>query len=126
MENYVYTGTPKTPIIKFDKNTGILEIEGRSIPENSIDFYKPLMDMLDDYRKAVKPNTVAEIKIEYLNTSSSKCILAVFKKLEEIKNADSHVLIKWYYQEDDDEMLEAGEEYQAVVNVQFKMIPVEV
>ncbi len=126
MEKYTNTGTAKTPTIKFDFNSGELEIEGRSIPENTIDFYKPLMDTLDKYLSNVRSTTVAHIKLEYLNTSSSKCILSVFKKLEDAKNAGSHVLINWYYQEDDDEMLETGEEYQSIVNVPFKMVQVEV
>jgi hypothetical protein len=34
-------GSPKTPFVNFDPSTGFLELKGRSIPENSIDFYKP-------------------------------------------------------------------------------------
>jgi SiaC family regulatory phosphoprotein len=125
METISIEGTPKTPTITFDINKGFLEIKGRSIPENSIEFYKPLVDWLEKY--ATKPQSATEVNIqlEYFNTSSSKCILDVFKKLEGINKGGSQVTINWYYEEDDEDMLEAGEDYQAIINVPFKMIQVE-
>ena len=71
----------KTPSVSFDPITGKLELRGRSIPENSIEFYKPLIDWLDKYSGKPKTNTIVNIQLEYFNTSSSKCILDVFKKL---------------------------------------------
>ncbi|MFI5204193.1 MAG: DUF1987 domain-containing protein [Flavobacteriales bacterium] len=88
MENIKMDGTPKTPTVKFDKDTGVLELSGRSIPENSIEFYKPLLDWLEAYGGGAKSKTEVNIKLEYFNTSSSKCILDVFKKLETIKNTE--------------------------------------
>ena len=124
MEKYSIEGTPKTPSIHFDLNGGILEVKGRSIPENSIEFYKPLVDALDKYAASAKPATTVNVQLEYFNTSSSKCILDVFKKLEAIHKAKHEVIINWYYEEDDEDMLEAGEDYQAIINVPFKMIMV--
>ncbi|MBX3165649.1 MAG: DUF1987 domain-containing protein [Bacteroidetes bacterium] len=121
MEKYAVEGTPKTPSIKFDLANGVLEIKGRSIPENSIEFYKPLVDALDKYAVATKPATTVNVQLEYFNTSSSKCILDVFKKLESINKSGSAVTINWHYEEDDEDMLEAGEDYQAIINVPFKM-----
>ena len=124
MENIVLEGTPKTPTVKFDAS-GTLELSGRSIPENSIDFYKPLMDWLDEYSTAPSEKTVVTVALEYFNTSSSKCILDVFKKLEKITQAGSSVVINWHYEEDDEDMLEAGEDYQAIISIPFKMVEVE-
>jgi len=124
MEKYSIEGTPKTPTISFDLASGVLEIKGRSIPENSIQFYKPLVDALDKYAGSAKPATNVIIQLEYFNTSSSKCILDVFKKLENINKGGSSVTINWHYEEDDEDMLEAGEDYQAIINVPFKMIMV--
>ncbi len=119
-------GTAKTPSILFDAETGILEIKGRSIPENAIDFFKPLVDWLEEYSKEAKPLTQANIQLEYFNTSSSKCILDIFKKLEGInKQDDKEVVINWYYEEDDEDMLEAGEDYQSILKIPFKMIEIE-
>tara|TARA_Y100000589_G_scaffold277537_1_gene272574 strand:- start:15902 stop:16285 length:384 start_codon:yes stop_codon:yes gene_type:complete len=125
MEKLIIEGTAKTPTINFDPASGKLELKGRSIPENSIDFYQPLVDALEEYAKSPKPQTEVNIQLEYFNTSSSKCILDVFKKLEDIKNNGSQVTIKWYYEEDDEDMLEAGEDYQAIINIPFEMIEID-
>jgi hypothetical protein len=124
MEKYTNVGSSKTPTINFDLIGGVLEIKGRSIPENSIEFYKPLMESLDKYSLSAKPATAVSIGLEYFNTSSSKCILDVFKKLENIQKAGSAVTINWNYEEDDEDMLEAGEDYQAIISIPFKMVQV--
>ena len=124
MEKFTLDGTPKTPTINFDLGSGVLEIKGRSIPENSIEFYKPLVDNLEKYGLSPKPTTTVNVQLEYFNTSSSKCILDVFKKLEAIHKGGSSVTINWHYEEDDEDMLEAGEDYQAIISVPFKMVQV--
>jgi hypothetical protein len=125
MEKLAIEGTPKTPTINFDINSGSLEIKGRSIPENSIEFYKPLVEALEKYAGKPQGSTNVNIQLEYFNTSSSKCILDVFKKLEAIHKGGSQITINWYYEQDDEDMLEAGEDYQAIINVPFKMIEIE-
>lgn len=117
-------GTPKTPSITLNPESGIIEIKGRSIPENSIEFYKPIVDWLEDYANAPKEKTVVNIQLEYFNTSSSKCILDVFKKLENLKKGKNDIVVNWYYEEDDEDMLEAGEDYESIIKVPFKMIEI--
>lgn len=125
MEPITIEGTPKTPTVKFDADKGVVEIKGRSIPENSIEFYKPLVEWLDEYAKKPKDETTVNVQLEYFNTSSSKCILDVFKKLESIHKAQQNeVLINWYYEEDDEDMLEAGEDYESIIRVPFKMVEI--
>jgi len=118
-------GTSKTPTVIFNSEEGILELKGRSIPENSIEFYKSLVDSLDEYASNPKDVTKVNMQLEYFNTSSSKCILDIFKKLETIHKLGKEVVINWYYEEDDEDMLEAGEDYQAIIKVPFKMIETE-
>lgn len=125
MENLVIEGSPKTPTIKFTPEEGKLLIQGRSIPENSIEFYRPLVEALESYSASPKAETKVDIILEYFNTSSSKCILDVFKKLEKINSESEGVTINWHYEEDDEDMLEAGEDYQAIINIPFKMIEIE-
>jgi hypothetical protein len=124
MEPINIEGTPKTPSIKFLSEEGVIEIKGRSIPENSIEFYKPLVDWLEAYAKDPLKKTLVNIQLEYFNTSSSKCILDVFKKLESIHKSKHDVVINWYYEEDDEDMLEAGEDYESIIRVPFKMIEI--
>lgn len=118
-------GSAKTPTVSFDPDDAVMELKGRSIPENSIEFYKPVVDALEEYSKEPKEATEINIQLEYFNTSSSKCILDLFKKLESIHKTGKEVVINWHYEEDDEDMLEAGEDYQAIIKVPFKMIEVE-
>lgn len=124
MEKYINIGSSKNPTINFDLMKGVLEIKGRSVPENSIEFYRPLLDNIEKYKLSSQPSTIVDIQLEYFNTSSSKCILDVFKKLEDLYKAGSAVVVNWKYEEEDNDMLEAGEDYQAMINIPFKMIEV--
>lgn len=125
MENLVLEGSAKTPTVKFDCDKGSLELKGRSIPENSIEFYKPLNDWIDGYSSSPKAETVVDVKLEYFNTSSSKCILDLFKQLEKLNQQNTNVKVNWYFEEDDEDMAEAGEDYQAIIDLPFEMIEVE-
>ena len=127
METLSLQGSPKTPTVEMNAGNGVIEIKGRSIPENSIDFYRPVVEWLDSYAESPSEITEVNIQLEYFNTSSSKCILDVFKKLETVfkNNGEKGVTINWYYEEDDEDMLEAGEDYQSILKIPFKMIEME-
>lgn len=124
MENLVIDGSAKTPSIDFDSGTGVLELKGRSIPENSIEFYKPLNDWLESYSSAPKEKTTIDVRLEYFNTSSSKCILDFFKRLEKVNGGNTTVHVNWYFETDDEDMEEAGEDYEAIVGLPFSIIEV--
>ncbi len=124
MDDIQLEGTPKTPTVHFNNASGQLELRGRSIPENSIEFYRPLIDWIDRYARAPQQSTRLKVQLEYFNTSSSKCILDLFKKLETVRNSGNDVQVLWHYEADDEDMLEAGEDYQAIINLPFKMIQV--
>ncbi len=125
MNTIVITGSAKTPDLNFDANTGILSIKGRSIPENSVEFYKPIIEWLDEYIKQPQDKTVVNIQLEYFNTSSSKCILDILKKFEMVAKSGHDIIINWYYESDDEDMLETGEDYQSIIKAPFNMIEVE-
>ena len=119
MEKLLLEPGPKTPHILLD-DSGYMELKGKSIPENSVEFYKPVFDWLDKYATSPKPTTKVLVELEYFNTSSSKCILDVFRKLEAIhKSGKSAVSISWLYDEEDEDMMETGEDYQTIVKVPF-------
>ena len=121
METLSIEMSAKTPLVKFNPR-GNMEFRGRSIPENSIEFYSPVFDWIDDYAKHPQPETTVHIQLEYFNTSSSKCLLDIFKKLQTLHLAgNSKVTVHWYYEEDDEDMLEAGEDYQAIIRIPFVM-----
>lgn len=121
MENYTLTPTPKTPRIYFNSETGEFEISGRSIPENSIEFYRPLMEWLDQYVQNPHSDTKLTINLEYFNTSSSKCLVEIFRKLEKTLET-SKAKILWHYEEEDEDMMESGEDYQKIIKVPIELI----
>ncbi|MCS7004298.1 MAG: DUF1987 domain-containing protein [Cytophagales bacterium] len=108
-------GTEDTPRIILDKANNIFEISGRSLPEDSAEFFQPVLDWLDEYQKQANPETNFVFKLEYFNTASSKLILDILSKLEDIKGCS----VTWYFHEDDEDMEEAGEEFSELVDVPF-------
>lgn len=122
MEQLVIDMSPKTPLVKLDQGTGQLEFTGRSIPENSIEFYSPVFEWIEKYAIQPQRQTQVHIRLEYFNTSSSKCLLDIFKKLQTLhQGGNSQVTVTWFYEEDDEDMLEAGEDYQAIIKIPFVM-----
>jgi hypothetical protein len=115
--------TAKTPFINFDDNSGNFEMTGKSIPENSVIYYKPLFEWLDAYIQNPKSKTNLKIQLDYFNTSSSKCIVDLFKRLEQIvKNNKGEASIDWLYNEDDEDMMEAGEDYKSIIKIPFNLV----
>ncbi|MBQ5575736.1 MAG: DUF1987 domain-containing protein [Bacteroidales bacterium] len=116
-------GTDDTPTVTLDKENNIFEISGRSLPEDVVVFYKPILEWLDEYKNDPLDQTVFNFKLEYFNTASSKLLLDVLLKLEDINNDGHEVLVKWHYPDDDEDMEEAGEEYSDIVDVPFEQVP---
>ncbi|MCC5945991.1 MAG: DUF1987 domain-containing protein [Bernardetiaceae bacterium] len=125
MENFYLEGTSKTPLLDFNAGTGKFVVEGRSIPENSIEFYRPLFEWLDKYIESPQANSILDVKLEYFNTSSSKCIVEIFRKLEHLQEKGQDVLINWFYEEDDEDMQESGEDFQDIIDVKINMHMIE-
>jgi hypothetical protein len=125
MENLLISASQETPKIEFSFSEGFLSIIGKSIPEDSITFYEPLMAALNEYITKPNPLTKVDFKYEYFNTSSSKCILQVLQILQKVKDKNCDVIINWFYDEDDEEILESGQDYSKFINIPFnlKMIP---
>lgn len=122
MEVLHVEGTNVTPKISFDHSKGVLELKGRSIPENSLEFYQPVYEWLDDYIQNPADKTVIHLRFDYFNTSSSKCILDILKRIDKIDERGNDVLIKWYYDETDEDMMEAGEDYRDLLDAPFELI----
>ena len=116
------SATEDTPGIRLDAANDIFEITGRSLPEDVIKFYKPILDWLDEYTQSPNAHTVFDFKLSYFNTASSKIILDIMMKLEGIHNDGKSISIKWHYPSDDEDMMEAGEEYADIVDIPIELI----
>lgn len=116
MEILNLKGTEDTPTIILDKKNGIFEISGRSLPEDSAEFYRPVLEWIKEYAADSNPATDFTFKLEYFNTASSKLILDVLSALEEIKGIN----VSWYFHDDDEDMEEAGHEFSELVEIPFE------
>ena len=122
MSPLIIEGSAETPGIILDKETNTFSFSGKSLPENPIFFYKPVLSWLDNYVANPNPETKVDFMMAYFNTSSSKIILDILKRLELIKNSGNNVIVNWMFREDDEDMLEAGEIYSERVNITFNLI----
>lgn len=121
MANLKIEGTEDTPLIEFNVDAGKFEISGRSLPEDAVSFYNPVLEWLDHYYgNSPLSETKFDFKLEYFNTASSKLVLDIFMKLEEHCSAGNATKVNWYYYEDDEDMQEAGEEFAELVEVPFE------
>ncbi|MBN2812736.1 MAG: DUF1987 domain-containing protein [Bacteroidales bacterium] len=123
METIKIQGTEDTPKIMLDKENEIFEISGRSLPEDVSSFYEPVLNWLNEYAENPNSKTVFNFKLTYFNTASSKLLLDILMKLEEMHEKGQDILIRWHYPEDDEDMSEAGEEYSDIVDVPFEQVP---
>lgn len=121
MEIVNITATEDTPKVILDHTNKVFEISGRSLPEDVVVFYQPVMKWLEDFEKSPFPGMELAIKLEYFNTASSKLILDILLKLEEIFQNGAQLKVKWYYLSADTDMKEAGEEYSEIVGLPFEI-----
>lgn len=126
MEKYAVKGTEKTPEITLDYDSGRMEIRGKSVPEDSFKFFEAMNKWIDGYVENPRKETELNVALEYFNTSSAKVLLEVFKKLNQLDKAGkSAIRINWVYEEDDDDMLEAGHDYQRTIDVPLNFVAIE-
>ncbi len=112
--------TDDTPSVIFDKENNLFELSGKSMPEDVIEFYQPVLNWLNAYKMDPADKTSFNFKLIYFNTASSKLILDLLLILEEIKEAGHRVEIRWHSLESDEDMQEAGKEYADMVELDFE------
>lgn len=119
MEQLIIEATSQTPLVHLNSVNGIMEIKGRSIPNNPDEFWGPILSWFDGYLLSPQPKTIIKIDLEYFNISSSKRILFLLYKLNEISDAGNKVKVEWYYKDTDEDMYEVGQDYAYMVKVPF-------
>jgi hypothetical protein len=115
----------QTPKIDF-KSTGELVIEGQSFPEDPLVFYEPVINWVKKLCENPPKEITFTLRLEYFNTSTSKLVLHMFKKLEDARYAKfTDVNIVWYYNKFDEDMFESGKDYESIIDLPFKLIEYE-
>ncbi|MBP7866806.1 MAG: DUF1987 domain-containing protein [Acidobacteria bacterium] len=124
MQNLKLAATKYTLAVDFDAESGALELAGSSYPENAVDFFQPLLDWVRGFiAEGARPLTV-NFRLVYMNTSSTKCVLDLLEALEQHVKAGGEVRVNWYYEEDDEDIQEMGEELSEDIGLPFTLIPV--
>jgi SiaC family regulatory phosphoprotein len=117
--------TATSPEIDLDLEHGQIAFIGRSLPANSEDFYGRVYRWLDEYLKQPKKETVVNMRMDYLDTSSSKHFFNIFDRLNTVNERGQHVQVKWHYETGDDEMAETGKDFQSFFNMDFDFVEVK-
>ncbi|WP_338763135.1 DUF1987 domain-containing protein [Bernardetia sp. ABR2-2B] len=123
MENFQIEGENYIPTVNFAPEEGVLEISGESYHEYTIEFFQPIFEWLNNYLEQEGRTFTFNFRMTYFNTSSSRRFLEIFDLLEEYnKSKGGNVTVNWYYEKDDVDMLESGEEYAEDVDLGFNLI----
>ena len=119
MKKLIVDETPNTPGVNFNPSDGILEIEGKSIPEKPDEFYNPLLDWIHQYFEDPRDLTLIKIKLEYVNSSSTKYMLSMFRSIKQYYEKGFDCRVDWYYEEDDVPILGMGKHFKNTTKLPF-------
>ncbi len=124
--NKLFIASEKSsPEISFTPDEKYLSITGKSYPENSIAFFDPVMNWLNDYltHADTKGEITLDMRTTYFNSSSSKAFYDIFELLDQSVRTDRQITINWYFHAEDEIIEEQGEEFEEdLKNVTFNMV----
>ncbi len=115
--------TKLTPYVDF--KPGKLELKGRSIHEDTTAFYQPLFEWLKEYSIHPEEKTEIDLQLEYVNSNSNKLILNLLKILAKKYSVNHDMIINWYYEEDDETILNLGRDFESLIEIPFNYIEIE-
>ena len=112
MENLIIKETKYTPEVNFNTSAGILNIKGNSYPENTLEFYDPILNLMENFfTKTKNKDIVLNIQIVYFNSSSSRVFFEIFDLIEDF-SSKLNFTINWIYESDNEGVLEIGEDFK--------------
>lgn len=111
MENLYIAPTPSSPEVDFQFDNHTLCLRGESYPENAAAFYNEVITKLQNYLSGQdQQNIEVNIALAYFNSSSTKMLFNLIGALNTAVDAGNRVTLNWYYDEEDDTILEFGQE----------------
>ena len=119
METLRIEQTDDCPLVILDPVDNQFEISGKSLPEDVLDFYQPVLDWLNAYKEKPLAKTAFNLKLIYFNTASSKMLMDIMLIFEAMVEEGHDVLIRWHSHSTDDDMQEAGKEFEEMIAVPF-------
>lgn len=115
--------TEKTPKIEFNPAKNELVMEGICIPEQTHDFFKPVLSFINSLETTPPKEFTLTTNLHFFNTGSARYILEVMKNTLKLKEKGVNVKYKWHYNEEDEDIEEAGRSYSFILNEPFEMVP---
>lgn len=125
MNRIFIRSTFKTPHVNFDSEKGLIEMKGKSIPEHAKMFYSNLIEWIIEYSQNPQTTTTVNLQLEYVNTDTKKYLLEIVELFGEMHKNGKEINVNWYYEEEDEGMMETGEEYEEMADMPFNLIEVE-
>jgi len=122
MEKLIISAKVDTPYVCFDEITGVFEISGKSLPEDALKFYKPVLSWIEEYMRSPRDLTTLDLKFVYVNTASSKMVIEIINLFVKSKHPKKELRINWHYKREDEEQREEGEDYSEMVNYPFNFV----
>ena len=121
MDNLHFQPTDKTPEIIMT-NDGMIMLKGRGFILNNTELSQKVFEWIDDY--ILNPNdiTCTVLSFEYLNSFTTIAIINILKKLRSLLDIDKKLVVKWAYEDGDQDILERGEHISAAVDIPFEFI----
>jgi hypothetical protein len=115
--------TEKTPRVEYNASKAELILEGICIPEQTHDFFKPLLNLINSLETTPPKGFTLTVNLHFFNTGSARYILEVMKNARKLKDKGVDVKYKWFYNEEDEDIEEAGRSYSFILNEPFEMVP---
>lgn len=122
MDDLSIAGTDESPEIVFDIGKSIFKISGKSMPENVREFYKPVLNYLDEYIKEPNPETTVIFEMDYFNSATSKLFLDILYRFQHLHRNGNKINVEWHYFIDDEDMEDAGFAFSGILQIPFRMI----
>lgn len=123
MEPLFIKATKQSPKVLLDKDKGLIEISGKSRPEDALLFYGPIHKWICEYKENPNPVTKVILQLEYFNSASAKHINHILSLLQKIIGNGYQVNVDWHYFSDDEDMKDVGEDLCALYELPCKLIP---
>ena len=124
MERFHIEGDKFIPEIDLDPESNILRISGESYHEYTGEFFEPIFEWVEQFTKTPDRNVHLKFRMDYFNTASSKCFYDIIEMLNSYSEANGGSLrVSWFYEDNDLDMLESGQDYAEDSGVNIEFIP---
>ena len=123
MSKFIITATDDTPYIEVDNELGYIEFSGKSLPEDSFDFFAPVEASIKKYISDPKKKTTINLKLEYLNSASQKRIIGIISLFNSFSERGFEVELNWLYPNNDEDIIDEGKEFAKMISLPMNIIP---